>query len=168
MKIFLIGFMGSGKTHWGKIWADGLQYHFYDLDEVIEKKESRSVADIFSESGEDYFRDKETEALQTLTHPDNYVIACGGGTPCFNDNLQWMNANGTTIYLQSSAEELTQRLLKEKATRPLIKHIDDNDLFLFVEKKLHERETFYLQAQYVVPTIKADPTTLKQLFILHS
>lgn len=163
MKIFLIGFMGSGKTYWGKIWADELKYEFADLDDVIEKKECRSVDTIFNESGEDYFREKESEALQAVSSLDNIIIACGGGTPCFNDNLQWMQANGATVYLQASPEQLAQRLISEKSKRPLIKNIDDNDLFLFIEKKLHERESFYLQSEFIVSINKANAAIIKEI-----
>lgn len=164
MKIFLLGFMGSGKTYWGKIWANEMNLDFYDLDDLIEKKEARSVGSIFNGSGEKYFREIESETLKATSRIDNCIIACGGGTPCFNDNLDWMKANGATVYLQSSPGQLTHRLLSEKSKRPLIKNIDDNDLFLFIEQKLHERETFYLRSSYVIPVEKATAATLVELF----
>ncbi len=145
--IFLIGFMGSGKTHWGKLWAAKSGLHFFDLDEAIELEEKKTVAEIFSQNGEAYFRQKEMEILQTFATKQNCIVACGGGTPCFNNNMQWMNANGTTVYLFATANEIFKRVVTEQQKRPLIKDFSPQELLVFIENKLKEREIYYSQAK---------------------
>ncbi len=151
IKIFLIGFMGSGKTHWGKLWAAKSGKQFFDLDEVIEQEEKKSVAEIFSQNGEAYFRNKEMQMLQTFATKQNCIIACGGGTPCFNNNMQWMNVNGTTVYLFATANEIFNRVITEQQKRPLIKDFSPQELLTFIENKLQEREIYYLQAKITLP-----------------
>lgn len=149
--IFLIGFMGSGKTYWGKIWAQQLGLDFYDLDAVIEEKEGRSVAVIFEKEGEPYFRTKETIALQQFSDIKNAVLACGGGAACFNDNMQWMNEHGTTVYLSASPQYILSRVKEGKSKRPLISKLNEAELLFFIEQKLKEREPFYNQAKLILP-----------------
>jgi shikimate kinase len=158
IKIFIIGFMGSGKTHWGKIWAAKSGLQFFDLDEVIEQEEKKSVAEIFSQKGEAYFRQREMEMLQIFATKENCIIACGGGTPCFNNNMQWMSANGTTVYLLATAKEIFNRVITEQQKRPLIKDFSPQELLVFIENKLQEREIYYSQAKIILPAsaIKAD------------
>lgn len=143
MTFFLIGFMGSGKSYWGKIWASLYGFTFIDLDEVIEKKEGKSIADIFDIKGEAYFRTIEAAALRSFEDLENTIIACGGGTPCFYENIEWMNAHGKTIYLYSTAQEILQRVLSEQDKRPLIKKMNRGELLFFIEQKLKERADFY-------------------------
>ncbi len=164
IKIFLIGFMGSGKTHWGKLWSVKSGKQFFDLDEVIEQEEKKSVAEIFSQNGEAYFRQKEMEILQTFATKQNCIIACGGGTPCFNNNMQWMNANGTTVYLAATAQDIFKRVITEQEKRPLIKDFSPQELLVFIENKLQEREIYYLQAKITLPVsaITADSINLIQ------
>jgi shikimate kinase len=162
-KIFLIGFMGSGKTHWGSIWAKDLNISFFDLDKQIEDTEQKTVAAIFEKKGEAYFREKEAAALRTFAQKDNCIIACGGGTPCFNDNMQWMNQQGTTIYLQSAAKDILQRVLEEQDKRPLIKNLNEAELLFFIQQKLKEREPFYTQAKIVLQTNALANNTLANL-----
>ena len=147
---FLIGFMGSGKSHWGKLWAAASKWSFVDLDEVIEKKEGNSVADIFETRGEAYFRKIEEDALKTCAGFNNTIVACGGGTPCFSDNMKWMNAHGTTIYITCTIAEIMERVLAEKEKRPLLKKINPGELSFFIEQKLKEREPYYTQARVTV------------------
>ncbi|MFT3910635.1 MAG: shikimate kinase [Ferruginibacter sp.] len=147
MRIFLIGFMGSGKTHWGKVWADVHEIPFYDLDQIIEKSEGKSVLDIFEKNGEKYFRFKESIALRTMTAYDNCIIACGGGAACFDENIDWMNENGLTIYLHASPTELLENIMKEKDKRPLLNKVNEAELLFFIQKKLEERIHFYEQAK---------------------
>src|SRR6516225_3206005 len=119
MKIFLIGFMGSGKTHWGRQISAKLNLPFYDLDTVIIGREHKSVADIFAEKGEEYFRYVEKETLEQLSsEQDSFILSCGGGTPCFFNNIEFMKKNGKVIWLNTSVDILKQRLLKERQTRP--------------------------------------------------
>lgn len=150
MKVFLIGFMGSGKTHWGSIWAKKHSLQFIDLDALIEQQEKKTIADIFELNGEDYFREKENKILKTFAEIDNSIIACGGGTPCFNDNMKWMNEHGTTVYLQSTPQEILDRVLEEQEKRPLIKKLNLAELQFFIEQKLKEREPFYKTANIIL------------------
>jgi shikimate kinase len=147
MKYFLIGFMGSGKTHWGREWAIKGAFHFIDLDEQIERAVGKTVAQIFEEDGEDFFRQKETEVLKSIKIIVPTIIACGGGTPCFNNNIEWMNENGTTIYLKTTVPQILERVLEEKEKRPLLKNLNAAEVQFFIEKKLKEREPFYNQAE---------------------
>lgn len=162
-KIFLIGFMGSGKTYWGKVWAKQLALSFYDLDEIIEAAQGKKIAQIFEKEGEDHFRSIETTALQTFAEKKDCMIACGGGTACFNDNMQWMNENGTTIYLSASPQYIFNRVAAEKDKRPLIKKINEAELLFFIEQKLKEREQFYKQAKFILPADELDENSLSTL-----
>lgn len=163
MKIFLIGFMGSGKTYWGKLWAAKSSLQFFDLDEVIEQEDGKTVAAIFEQNGEAYFRQKETEILKTFAQKDNCIIACGGGTACFNNNMQWMNENGTTVYLLASANEIFNRIITEQEKRPLIKDFSPEDLLLFIKNKIEERTTFYSQAKIILPVATIELTTINTI-----
>ncbi len=151
MRIFLIGFMGSGKTHWGKQLATQMKIPFYDLDEEITKKENLSVAEIFSQSGEEAFRNKEREVLETLIDDNaSMVLSCGGGTPCFFNNIERMKKYGVVVWLNTHIEILLQRLIKEKEKRPLIREIGDDDLRSYIIRKLNERRMYYEQADVIV------------------
>ncbi len=159
-KIFLIGFMGSGKTYWGKIWAEKNGLDFYDLDEIVERQEGKSIAVIFETSGEAYFRKIETEALRIFSEKENCIIACGGGAACFNDNMQWMNENGTTVYLSATPQYIFSHVIGEKTKRPLIKKINEAELLFFIEQKLKEREPFYNQAKFILPVTELNAGSL--------
>ena len=163
MKIFLIGFMGSGKTHWGRIWAQQFGMEFFDLDEMIAQQERKTVDAIFEQDGEDHFRKTETALLRTLLKKDHGIIACGGGTPCFHDNMQWMNSNGTTIYLQATPGQIVERIENEKDKRPLLKDIDPKELLSFIGQKLTEREPFYNSSQIIMPVDKLNTDSLKKI-----
>ena len=104
-----IGFMGSGKTHWGAKWSEAFDIKHYDLDEEIEKKEGKNVTAIFEEKGEEAFRKIEKEMLESFLKKDDFILSCGGGAPCFHKNMKQMNNAGVTIYLKCSAAELAQR-----------------------------------------------------------
>ena len=149
-KIFLIGFMGSGKSYWGSIWAKEKNLDFIDLDKLIEAQEQKTIAEIFEINGEDHFRKAEANMLRLLEDKENCIIACGGGTPCFNENIDWMNKNGITIYLQISPSNILQRVVKEKNKRPLINKLNEAELLFFIEQKLQEREPFYSAAKIIV------------------
>lgn len=123
---------------------------FVDLDEVIEEREGKSIEEIFRVSGEDEFRKAERRALEEMARKDGeFVVACGGGTPCFFDNMELMNSHGKTIYLRLSAGRLASRLKNSKKNRPLLDGHRD-DLKAFVEEKMKHREDFYLQAQVIL------------------
>ena len=151
MKIYLIGFMGSGKTHWGKLLSQRMRLPFYDLDEEIVKIEELSIQQIFHDKGEEYFRIKEHEVLEALTEDhDDVIISTGGGAPCFFNNIDFMKSQGKVIWLNTSLDVLVQRLLKEKNSRPLIKNISDTELRSFIIKKLQGRKLYYEQADILL------------------
>ncbi|HOG57784.1 MAG TPA: shikimate kinase [Bacteroidales bacterium] len=146
-KIFLIGFMGSGKTTTGKKLASRLSWKFIDLDEFIEEDKGMPVAEIFETQGEDWFRTVEAEALRTVAKADNTVISTGGGTPCFYENMEFMLQNGLTVYLRMTPESLARRLARSSAGRPLLKDIDKEELETYIRTKLAEREPWYSMAE---------------------
>ena len=148
MHIFLIGLMGSGKTYWANQIATHFNWDNYDLDHLIEVSEKKIIADIFYEYGENYFRHKEKETLEKTIAFANSIIATGGGTPCFFNNMEWMNEHGTTIWIDEDIDTLTERLKKEKHHRPLIKNLNDDELKTFVTQKLEERKKHYSQSKY--------------------
>ena len=150
MKIFLLGFMGAGKSYWGKQLAEHLSLPFYDLDDVIVEAEEMSISDIFATKGEDYFRARESFWLRELSDADNFLISCGGGVPCFQDNMDVMNERGVTIWLNPSLPLIVERLKRKKSKRPLIADLPDDEIMGFVEKKLAERQPFYQQAQITI------------------
>lgn len=156
MRIFLVGFMGCGKSYIGKKLAEMLEFQFADVDSVIENTETLpgtdkvTVAKIFSEKGESYFRQVESNILRGLGKWTEIVIATGGGAACFHDNMAWMNKNGITVYLKTSPELLTERLKNEIAHRPLLQGKTVEELIVFVNQKVSEREKFYNQAQIIV------------------
>ncbi len=164
-KIFIIGFMGSGKTHWGKIWAKKNQLSFFDLDEEIEKTLGQSVAQIFEKKGEKFFREMERDVLKKFEIKKNFILACGGGTPCFFDNLKWMNEQGSTIYLELSAEKIFERVINETEKRPLIKKINISELLFFIEQKLKEREAVYHNATYTINASALNDDTLTKNYL---
>jgi shikimate kinase len=151
MKVFLIGFMGSGKSHWGEALSKKLSIPFFDLDEKIEEHAGKSIPQIFSEKGEEHFRLLEKEVLYLLTEShETFVMATGGGTPCFYNNIDYLKKNGMVVWLNSSMDCLYQRLLKEKDKRPLISDISDNQLKSFIVKKFSNRKIFYQQADVII------------------
>lgn len=153
MRIFLIGFMGTGKTTLGKALALHLGITFYDLDQLIEQRYMKSITDLFSKYGEDGFRELEYKILHEAGEFENVVIACGGGTPLYYDNMDYMNRNGDTIYLKSSIETLIRRLEEDGAKRPLIAEKSGSQLKDFIVELLAKREPYYLKARY---SIKGD------------
>ncbi|HNJ57564.1 MAG TPA: shikimate kinase, partial [Chitinophagaceae bacterium] len=146
MKIFLIGMMGSGKTYLSKLIADKIKFTFYDLDQIIEKRAGVEINNIFEEQGELYFRKIETEELGKFENKNNLVLATGGGTPCFNNNMNWMNKHGITIWLNEPLDIICERLMKEKATRPLLKNKKNIEPYL--KELLASRIDFYKKATY--------------------
>src|SRR5580658_9531710 len=136
MKIFLIGFMGSGKTHWARLLSKKLGLTFYDLDTVIVEQEKKSVADIFAEKGEEYFRVREKEMLERIAE---------------------------VIWLNTSIDVLTERLLRERKSRPLIRAVDESDLGRYIVRKLSERRMYYQQADV---TVNEENITLDELILL--
>lgn len=147
MRIFLLGFMGSGKSFSGKRLAEKFGMSFIDLDAYIEAKEGRTIREIFEEEGEDYFRKVERECLHEMAEKEMTIISTGGGTPCFFDNMKWMNDRGITVFLETSVDVLANRLFNEMKKRPLLKDFSKEELKKYIEKKLEERNPFYHQTQ---------------------
>ncbi len=142
--------MGSGKSTAGKKLAVRLGYQFIDLDEYIEKMAGMTVSAIFSSKGEHAFRKLEREALNRIDRSEKVVIATGGGTPCFSDNMDFMNKSGKTVYLKMPVQELIDRLQHEKEDRPLICGKNEEELQRYVRDKLEEREAYYRKAQIII------------------
>ncbi|TVQ08067.1 MAG: shikimate kinase [Bacteroidetes bacterium] len=150
MIIFLIGFMGSGKTTLGKRLAKKIDYRFTDMDHFLEEKEGMKVSEIFEQKGEKYFREMEKAFLESLEVEENVVIATGGGAPCWGQNMEIMNQKGVTVYLKMSPASLASRLEKARTIRPLIAGLEPEHLQHYIEKKLQEREPWYNKARCVV------------------
>lgn len=146
MTIFLLGPMGSGKSWLGIRLAERLNVTFIDLDQQIEQGEAATIAEIFERSGEAGFRELEHVYLRRLEGMAAAVVATGGGTPCFFDNMEWMNARGITIYLKTPPDILLSRLLPAQDTRPLLRGLSGQDLEAWLEKMLQQREPFYRKA----------------------
>lgn len=145
--IYLLGFMGSGKSHWGKAMAHELGAPFLDLDAFIEEKEASSIRTIFEQKGEAYFRMVEATCLrETAKLEEPTIIALGGGTPCFHDNMTWLKNRGTSIFLDPPLAVLIQQLEKGMAHRPLLLGMDKEALKEFISQKMTERRPFYEQA----------------------
>ena len=149
MHIYLVGFMGSGKSYSGKHLAQLLDRRFIDLDDWIEEQAGQSVAHIFEQMGEAHFRMKEAEAIRQMAEQPPAVVATGGGTPCFHQNMEWMNANGLTIYLKTSPEVLFHRLKEGRDHRPLIRALPDDALKQYIADKIEERTPYYCQASII-------------------
>ncbi|MFN3793890.1 MAG: shikimate kinase [Chitinophagaceae bacterium] len=168
MKVFLIGLMGSGKSYWATQLAKKLKTGGYDLDSLIENLEDKTVAELFDEDGEEYFRKTEAKLLRWFGEKKSFVLATGGGTPCFNDNMAWMNKQGITIWLDESIDVLVERLLPEKAHRPLIRDLSDAGLKDFLIAKRTERAAFYGQAIHHLTGKDISLKALQQIIQSHA
>lgn len=162
-RIFLIGMMGSGKSHWLKQLAKWNKSVGYDLDALIEMKEEKTITEIFDEDGEAYFRKAESTILKWFKEKKKYIVATGGGTACSQENMDWMKKEGLVIWLDESVEILVKRLYSEKAHRPLIAHLSEIELAVFLEQKLVERHPFYKQAHYRLTSDQITEVGLKKL-----
>lgn len=150
MRIFLVGYMGSGKTTLGEKLAYLLKYQFIDLDKFIQEQEGRTINQIFEEDGAEYFRKLERVYLHRIIDFEDVVISSGGGTPCFFDNMDQMNEYGQTIYINLHPKVLISRLLSSDDTRPLLAGKSENEMLDFVFQQLREREVFYKQAKNII------------------
>ena len=146
--VYLIGYMGVGKTTLAKLLAEQLQLSFCDTDQIIEQQEKRSIAEIFRKEGELYFRMLETELLEQYTSKG--VVACGGGLPIYNNNMQLINSKGISIYLKASSNHLYNQLKDDKQDRPLIANIINDELKVYIKKELKNRSPFYELAQHTI------------------
>ena len=152
-KIYLVGFMGAGKTTFGKVLASRMNYKFYDLDKEFEKKYKITVDLFFKKYGEKLFRELEYNLLLSTGNLENAVISTGGGTPCFYNSMDWIKKNGTSIYLNLPPKVLFDRLSNAKKKRPLVAEKNDGELLVYIEEKLKEREPFYRKADLIISGI---------------
>lgn len=164
-RIFLIGFMGSGKSTLGAQLARRLDYRFVDMDQLIEETAEMSIAEIFDEHGEEVFRKWERDILQELSQGEKVVISTGGGAPCRAGMMDLMNAHGSTVYLKLTPEALLRRLINSRTERPLIRGKSEADLLEFIKSLLERREAFYLRARHVVDGISIKAEELAGLLL---
>ena len=171
MIVVLMGYMGSGKSTIGKGLATVLNYRFLDLDDYLVDKEKASISEIFKTKGEIYFRKKETECLKELiNNTENLVLALGGGTPCYGDNINLLtrHSKATSFYLKLSIPLLTQRLFNERAKRPLISHLTSEDQLLeFIGKHIFERVSYYNKAHYSITTDHKSKEAITDEILMH-
>jgi shikimate kinase len=162
-RVYIIGFMGSGKSTAGKKLAAMKGWDFIDLDNKIQEETSSTIEQIFSEKGEQFFRDIESEKLTGLKTDKNTVISVGGGTPCFKDNMDFMLRTGIVIYLRMTPAQLKSRLDGASSTRPLIRNLKDVDLLDFISSKLKEREEYYMRASLIIDGLDLNIRNLSNL-----
>lgn len=165
MKIFLIGYMGCGKTSIGKKLAPVLGYEFFDLDEAFEQQHQTTITDFFINHGEAQFRIEEQKLLHSLEKRDNLVIGTGGGTPCYHENIKWMKKNGITVYLKMDVKSLQKRLHDSKRDRPLLMDKTEEEVEQFIKNSLHKRIIFYEQADIIVKGENLKTVALKEILM---
>jgi shikimate kinase len=161
--IVFIGFSGAGKSTIGKKFAQRINYNFVDLDRYFEKKYRSSILNFFQTNGEEKFRRLEHELLKEVLQQSRCVVACGGGTPCFYNNMELINLHATSIYIELPPTSLHQRLLHFKENRPLIKELTSDELLQYINVTLEEREPFYKKANFTVNGEKIEISTLVKL-----
>lgn len=150
MLIFLLGYMGCGKTSIGKKLAKKINFQFLDLDKLIEKQEKQTIQQIFQEKGEGYFREIETKVLEQTFCLKNTVVATGGGTPCFFQNIENINKNGISVFIDMPTKALEYRLKNTKNKRPLLLNLKEEEYLSFIEKQLSKRIPFYSKAKLTI------------------
>ncbi len=150
MRIYLVGYMGSGKTTLGRRLAKLTGLSFIDLDKYIEERRCRTVQQLFAREGEEMFRQYERKALQEVARFDNVVVSTGGGAPCFFDNMDLMNQSGITLFMDIHPDILVHRLIRSKTERPLIKGKSPEELRMFISESLAKRRPFYERAQLTI------------------
>ncbi len=151
VRVFLMGFMGAGKTTLGKALAKDLGVSFIDLDQYIESRFMKSVTQIFASRGEQGFRELESRLLREVGEFDDVIVSCGGSTPLIGDNMEYMLQHGQTVYLKCNNDTLLRRLKAARSQRPLIASKNDQELALFIESETARREPGYLKAEYICP-----------------
>ena len=157
-RIILIGYMGSGKTTVGKALSKETGMMFYDLDWYIESRMRKTVSQIFAEKGEEAFRKIEYNMLHEVAEFEDVIISCGGGTPCFFDNMDYLNQQGDVVYLKATPETLYKHLLMAKIERPLLKDKSPEELIAYITEHLKERAPFYEKAHYTLGVNVLDNT----------
>ncbi len=150
MRIYLVGFMGSGKSTMGRKMSKHSGLNFIDLDKYIEERSFKTIPTLFSEEGEAGFREKERRSLEEVSHFENVIISTGGGTPCFFDNMELMNRTGFTVYLAPPVEILAKRILKSNTERPLVLGKSNEELMEYIRETLLVRAPFYEKAKLII------------------
>lgn len=163
MRIYLIGYMGCGKSRLGKRLSEHLGVQFVDMDDYIEERNCKTIPQIFADHGEDGFRKRERKALEELSEFTDIVIATGGGAPCFFDNIDLMNKTGKTVFLNIDPVILADRLMNSKTERPLIKGKSREELVAFIDETLKKRKQFYSQAQFEITEPDFDLDRLQEM-----
>ncbi len=148
VRVILIGYMGAGKTTIGKALAQDLGITFYDLDWYISNRMRKTIAQIFEERGEEGFRQIERNMLHEVAEFEDVIISCGGGTPCFFDNIDYMNQQAPVVYLKAEPDVLFKHLAMSKNDRPLLRGKSQEELIAFIKEQLEKREPFYTKASY--------------------
>ncbi len=162
MELFIIGFTGSGKSTFGRLLAKKLRYKFLDLDKLIEEREGQTVQELYKNLGNEAFRAIEADVLRSLKGLDyDVIVATGGGTPCYHNNMTWMNQQGVTIYLQASAPLLIGRLRQFQNKRPIVQFDSDEELKNSIYNRLEERRSYYEKAQLFLDAARPDPDEVK-------
>ena len=166
-RIILIGYMGAGKTTVGRALARELGLQFYDLDWYIESRRHRTVGQLFAEVGEDVFRQIERNMLHEVAEFEDVVVSCGGGTPCFFDNMDYLNQQGQVVYLKCTPEVLCGHLAMSRNDRPLLRGKSRDELLAFITEQLSRREPFYSKARYTVDVTLLDNSDKIKVTIAH-
>ena len=156
----MIGFMGAGKTTLGKVIAKRMKLQFLDLDTLIIRNQGKSITQVFEDEGERGFRKIERKVLEDILESDNYILACGGGTPCYKDNMDRMNSKGTSLFLDVPEEELIKRLSGNKFHRPLLSELNDKELTAYVQEKLVERQVCYRKSKIWINPLATSVDTI--------
>jgi shikimate kinase len=167
MRIYLTGYMGSGKSTIGKKLANKLGFLFIDLDSLIENKYRITIPDIFNRYDEDAFRLVEHQTLQETFTYSNAIISTGGGTPCFYNNMELINQNGLSVYIQMRERSLYDRLINSKKKRPLLDDKSPEQIMAHIKKQMTEREPYYLQSKLVIKGESLDMNFLVELISMH-
>jgi shikimate kinase len=163
-KIYLVGMMGSGKSHWSSRLGRKLGLPHFDLDRLVEQQQGLSVREIFEQRGEDAFRQMESDMLKHGIPAESFILATGGGTPCFFDNMEFMKSHGLTIWLNPSIEELILRIKKSPGTRPILAEVQtDAELGEKLQQLLEKRKAWYAQAAIIVDDDYLDIADLEAL-----
>lgn len=157
--------MGAGKSYWGARLSAMSGLAFIDLDRCIEERTSKKISTIFEEEGEEEFRKLEQKILREISvQKENFVMACGGGTPCFFNNLELMKQQGEVVWLATSPQQILERLLRESAHRPLVNKLTEEQLAEFIATTLHTRQFFYQQADHIIdPDLPTAEESLKKI-----
>lgn len=161
--IYIIGFMGSGKSTAGKKLASLLNWTFIDLDNYIEEYSGKTIPEIFSQDGESHFRELESRLLHNIETNSHTIVSTGGGTPCHSNNMDFMLKTGLTVYLKLTPGQLRSRLSESRGDRPLLADLQPEELQSFIEKKLADRKEWYDNSELIVEGIDLDVNKLYSL-----